>query len=563
VTRRETPRRRTRGCIVAFAGIVCSVALSCAADELPPSPIDQSPTGTGATSGYDPPGNPTPPRDACREIDPGSTDDGSGTDDGGFKFDVGADSDADGIQFTLTCDDVRNTQTNLGCEFWAVDLPNDSRGTDASPPAADQQFSIVVANASSLDPAHVAVYLGAEEVTPLESVEVPVNGTYVFELDPTSSIDPTGNSYDGVAFRIASDVPITAYQFNPLDNEIEVYSNDASLLFPAHAMAADYTAITGYAVMLAMSQDDPDAVNAGAFVTVVGIEDGTTFDVYPTAELYDGATESLRLDRGRVITLLSAGTDDGNLSGTRIAADRPIAVFAGNVATIEPFSSSTVCCADHMEHQMLPLESWGTAYAVAPPPAPTGGDNDPANYRVTASFDGTRFEYCQDAPPGAPGGLDAYETAEFESNQPFTIRSTDRDKPFAIVQLLESTRATGRNDLLGDPAMIALPAAAQFQRKYVFAVPSGYEADFVTLVTRGLGDVKLDGESIPASAFSELAVLRGVMHHYAHVGVEAGSHRVEATIPMAITVVGYDTAVSYGFTGGLGLNVIAPPPPAP
>jgi hypothetical protein len=532
--------------------------VACSEEDLPPPPLHEG-NGTGSTDGggdgplpEDPPGN-----EACREADP---DAGDGTDTGGgFKFDVGAE-DGGGFDFPVTCEDVDASDTNLGCVFWAVDLPNDSRGTDMSPPAADQQFAIVVANASSLESANVSVYLGAEAETPLSTVEVPVDGTHVFELDP-QSIDPLQNSYDGVAFRVESDVPITAYQFNPLDNEIEVYSNDASLLFPDHAMAKDYTSVTGNAVLLGMSPDDPDAVNAGAFISVVGMEDGTLVDIFPTAALYDGPVKDVIVDRGRVVTFLSDGTDTGNLSGTRIATSRPAAVFSGNVATIEPYSRGD-CCADHLEHQMLPLEAWGTAYAVAAPPNSTGDGNDLAVYRITGAYHDTELEYCPTPPPGAPQSVGAYETATFETNRSFTVFSKDDDKPFAITQFIESTVATGRDDMLGDPAMIALPAALQFQRKYVFAVPSGYEVDFVTVVSRGLGDVELDGSSIPDEDFSDLAVLAGVLYRYAHVEVGPGSHTIESTVPIGITVVGYDTAVSYGFPGGLGLKVIAIPPNA-
>jgi len=531
--------------------------VACSEEELPQSPV-QGGNGTGTTDGGDGPLPEDPPgNDACREADP---DPGDGTDsDGGFKFDVGSPDDG-GFDFPVTCDDVDASDTNLGCVFWAVDLPNDSRGTDMSPPAADQQFAIVVANASSLESANVSVYLGAETDSSLSTVEVPVDGTHVFDLDP-QSIDPLQNSYDGVAFRVESDVPITAYQFNPLDNEIEVYSNDASLLFPDHAMAKDYTSVTGNAVLLGMSEDDPDAVNAGAFISVVGMEDGTIVDVFPTASLYDGEVKDVIVDRGRVVTFLSDGTDIGNLSGTRIATSKPVALFSGNVATIEPYSRGE-CCADHLEHQMLPLEAWGTSYAVAAPPNSEGDSDDLAVYRITGAYHDTELEYCPTPPPGAPESVDAYETATFETNKSFTVFSKDDDKPFAITQFIESTVATGRDDMLGDPAMIALPAATQFQRKYVFAVPSGYEIDFVTVVSRGLGDVTLDGSSIPEEDFSELAVLSGVLYRYAHVKVGPGSHTIESSVPIGITVVGYDVAVSYGFPGGLGLKVIAVPPNA-
>lgn len=521
--------------------------MGCAAEPLPPSVADDGGTDD------DGPEMDLPP-DPCAASSGGG--DGPGMEDGGpVKFDVGSDE----FEFPKTCAEVVDTQTNIGCEFWAVDLPNDWRGTDSSPPAADQQFAVVVANASSIDPANVAIYL-ADQDTPLVEGIVEVDETFEFQLDP-QSIDPQQNTTDGLAFRIESDIPITAYQFNPLDNQMPVYSNDASLLFPSHVLADDYAAVTGDAVFLSMHEDDLNPAPAGAFVSVVATEDDTMVDIFPSATLFPGETEGIILDRGRVFTVLSdANSTDNNLSSTRVIADKPVAVFAGNVATVEPIEELDICCADHLEHQMLPFEAWSDGYAVAPPASPNTG-NDPAVYRITAAFDDTELVWCPARPEGAPWTLHGLQTDKFESSKPFTVKSRDPEKPIAITQFLESNSAIMKGGRPGDPAMISLPAAAQFQYKYVFAVPKGYSHNYVTVVARGTGDLELDGEVVPAEDFTNLAVIDGVMHTYVHRAVEDGSHRIEADVPIGITVVGYDDAVSFGFPGGVGLKVIAPTPP--
>lgn len=527
------------------------VALGCASEKSNLSPVSGSGDGstdTGTDGEVD---------DPCAVSGGGDGDGTAGTggmDGGPVKFDVGA----DGFEFPKTCAQVAQTQTNLGCEFWAVDLPNDWQGTFQSPPAADQQFSIVVANASSLQPANVAVYLGAA-ADPIAEAVVDVDGTHTFDLDP-QSIDPQQNTTDGVAFRVESDIPVTAYQFNPLDNQVPVYSNDASLLFPTPVLGEDYAAVTGDGVWLSADADDIDPEPAGAFVSVVATEDDTVVDVFPSGDVLPGPTEGIVLDRGQVFTVLSdVEGDDSNLTGTRVIADRPIAVFAGNVATVEPIELAE-CCADHLEHQMLPFEAWSTSYAVAPPPGPTGGD-DRAVYRITAALDDTELQWCPLRPEGAPVVADALRHYAFESSKPFTVRSKDPDKPIAITQFLESNRAIDDAGQPGDPSMIAVPAAAQFQYKYVFAVPGGYAHGFVTIVSRGAGTITLDGEPLDEDELSDLAVIDGVMHRYVHRELEAGAHRVEAEVAIGITVVGYDQAVSFGFPGGVGLRVIASSPP--
>jgi hypothetical protein len=546
VRARLEPGRRRAAVTVAVVAAVLGTSACRSPEQHPPSAVE----GDGGSD--DAGSDEGPPEDPCA-VGGGSGEGGGAEDEGPVKFDVGTGE----LEFPTTCADVAETTTNLGCEFWAVDLPNDWQGTPMSPPAADQQFAVVVANASALEPAQIEVFL-ADGDTPIASGEVEVDATREFALDP-QSIDPQQSSSDGFAFRIASSVPVTAYQFNPLDNQVPTYSNDASLLFPTHALAEDYAAVTGDAVYIAHGEDDPDPEPAGAFVAIVATQDDTMVDVFPTGTIHPTQTEGVLLDRGRVLTILSdaAATDD-NLSGTRVIADRPVAVFSGNVATVEPIEDLK-CCADHLEHQMLPMEAWSTGYAVAPPPGPAGGD-DPAVYRITAAFDDTELTWCPTRPAGAPSVLDGLETVDFETDGAFTVR-TDDDRPIAITQFLLSNTAIVPEGQPGDPAMIALPAADQFQSKYVFAIPAGYELNFVTILARDRGEIRLDGELVPEADAVEAGVLQGRMHRYVHRTVGVGSHRVEAEVPIAVTVVGYGQAVSYGFPGGVGLRVVAATPP--
>ncbi|MEM6994940.1 MAG: IgGFc-binding protein, partial [Myxococcota bacterium] len=453
---------------------------------------------------------------------------------------------------------VQEELSNLGCEFWAVDLPNDYRGTPMSPPAAEQQFAVVVANASALMPATVSIFIGADDV-PVATEMVPTGGIFEFALDPLD-IEPRESSADGLAYRVESDVPITAYQFNPLDNQVEVYSNDASLLLPVHALGVEYTAVTGNAILLSMGEGDPRPVNAGAFISVVATEDDTFVEVSPRTALVGGPAEAT-LNRGEVLTVVSSvqGANNGNLSGSRITSDRPVAVFGGNVATAVP-ANQTNCCADHLEHQLPPHSSWGTAYGVAPPPSPVSDVPDAAIYRITGAFDGTELRYCPTMPVGAPQTLDAGDTAVFQTALAFTVEA-DPDKPFAVTQFLQSYQALS-DDQPGDPAMLVIPSLGQLQRRYSFAVPAGYAENFVTIVTRGTPDVAIDGEPVDVLLFRPVGIARGQEHFFASIPVETGAHLVEAEVPVGITVMGFGDAVSYGYPGGAGLRVIALPPTA-
>lgn len=469
-------------------------------------------------------------------------------------------------------------KSNQGCEFWAVDLPNVwDDPLNNNPAAEDMQFAVVVANTSDEAEATVGVFQGNSTTASFAATLAP-GATQEFLLDPLN-IAPRSNSTNGVAYRIQSDIPITAYQFNPLDNVNPVFSNDASLLLPTHVLAEDYTAVTGDGIRL---NTGSIVDNSGSFVSMVATEDSTTIQAFPTAPIYPGAT-SVTINRGAVWTLVSndssaAFAGQGNLSGTRITADKPIAVFSGNVATIEPqpVQGTLGCCADHMEHQMPPLVAWGNAYAAAPVPAPalqTASGSDRTAYRITGGYDGTSLQYSPVAPPGAPTTINAYQTVRFETNQPFTVKTTDPDKAFTITQFIlsgEAARAApspiGTNGHPGDPAMIVIPAAAQFQETYIFLVPLGYEYNYVTVYRPEGAFVSLDGNDVTNDAgWTTLGVIDATTWQFNHFLLSTGQHRVDGGEDgtLGIVSVGYSQAVSYGFPGGSGVEYISIPPPPP
>jgi len=458
-----------------------------------------------------------------------------------------------------SCDDVEDLPTNQGCEFWAVDLPNVSQAPLTTTPH-DQQFAVVVTNSLPEQSANVEVFVGSG-ATAIESGVVPSNTMRVFQL-PSMNITPGTTSADGTAYRIQADVPITAYQFQPLDNTNPVYSNDATILFPTHVLDGDYTAITADATLAGADAFSASDDNTGAFVSVVATEDGTTVTLFPTAELHPGNVTDVVLDRGQVLTAISSqrgAPTFGNLSGSRVVADAPVAVFSGSVATSEP-STNVACCADHVEHQMLPLTAWGTSYIAAPAASATGTGDDESLFRITGAADGTVLEYSPAPPAGAPTSIDAYETIAFITSAAFSVRSPG-EEPFALSQFLLSNQYFPALSRPGDPTMMLLAAVEQFQDRYVFLLPQGYTTNVVTVVAPMDAAITLDGAGI--GAFTAAGQVDGVAYGYVHVSADAGPHVMESEMPFGIIVSGHANDVSYGYVGGSGVAKIAEPPPPP
>lgn len=494
---------------------------------------------------------------------PGTADGGSeDTHDISGKLDVG-----NGIGNARTCEAVSFIATNAGCEFWAVDLPNiwEPSSPYSLNVASDQQFAVVVANIADDVNAHVSVFVGTE-ATALEEATVGPLGTYAFLLPSSLQLDPVANG-GGTAFRVESDVPITAYQFQPLDNVTPVYSNDATSLLPAHVLQTDYIAVTdfGREVNVYPSGWTETAVPAGAFVTVVATEDETRVDLFPTEVLVDGGWQGIRLNRGNTFTIISDPSNvaviDGSLSGTRVIADKPVAVFSGNIAAGVP-AGATECCLDHVEHQLLPTVAWGTRYVAAPPPDPDViTSNDPVVVRLVGAYDDTPLVYPAGKPAGAPDTIHAHQDIELSTTEPIIVESSDEAKPFSLTQYLYNSGEANPGGEMGDPAMIVVPAVEQLMDRYVFLAPYGYRTNVVTIVAPAGAEVTLDDG--PVGSFATIGDSGGVTWTYARVEIEAGAHVVSADMPVGVTIVGYDRQVSYAYAGGSAVDVIHDAPPAP
>lgn len=467
---------------------------------------------------------------------------GEGLDDGsegGSGRDVASDQAP-----TLTCADAAASQSGLGCEFWAVDLPNVPAGPGTAPD--DLPFVVAIANPRSGHYAKVRVAVGAID-TPIEVLELGPGEAQTLAL-PSMSIPQHSTGIGELAYRVTSDSPVAVIQFNPLAGETS--SSDASTLLPTHRLRTEYTAVTGNGLWFASSFSF-----AGAFVSVVATEDDTIIDVFPSwHNLAPGDLAAVHLDRGEVFTTLSQSNiplpqlpyEQAELTGSRVVASRPVAVFSGNVSTQEPIGT---CCADHLEEQLAPTGEWGTAYLAVPPPGADAeqGGGDPAVYRVVATTDGTPLSYWPEAPEGAPATIDADQTVRFETEGALWVTSDDPSKPISMTQFLLSNHAMGGGSRPGDPAMLALPDRARFARSHVVFSPEAFADNFVTIVRVAGSDVTLDDDLLEHGDWRGAPPYAGVAYEYASLPVDAGVHEIRCDAACSVIAVGYGDDVSYGY----------------
>ena len=145
------------------------------------------------------------------------------------------------------CSEASQKRSNVGCEYFAVDLDNAVINDTLN--AAAQQFAVVISNPQTDVATDVVIEQddsapGAKNAPKsIATASIPPFSLRVFRLGPRE-VDgsPPGEFNTGThtaltrhAYRIHSTFPVVAYQFNPLEN-VNVFSNDASLLKPTEAL---------------------------------------------------------------------------------------------------------------------------------------------------------------------------------------------------------------------------------------------------------------------------------------------------------------------------------------
>ncbi|MEC8023091.1 MAG: IgGFc-binding protein [Myxococcota bacterium] len=478
-------------------------------------------------------------------------------------------------------------KTNAGCDFVAIDLEN---GVSETNDAQNAQFAVIASNTSADGAANVTVTMPNGQTM---TKSVAPQSLEKFELPATWSLSGTGVSNS--AFRVTSDRPITLYQFNPLSNE-GVFSNDASVLLPTSSNGNEYYVVTkpsngnfsGYFTIIATSEGDTEV----KFTPKAGTAAGNGIP-----PVFPGTSHILTLGKGQVLNVATEAPGQ-DLTGSFIKTNKPVAVMSGHVAS----TTADKCCADHLEQQMAPVNTWAKEYVIGRS-QPRGKESD--YIRVVASQNATTVSLTPAVSLPSTKTLNAGEFWEFKTNTDVKVSG---DKPIMVAQLLASSQEISEygidctpatncgfmytcqqvdpllgtsmcrppncatvNDCpgghvcmqvdpiglspnvcypIGDPALILAVPIAQWQNEYVFLTPDSYIEDYVTIVTNEGTDVTLDGITLPSNSF---VTVSGTSYKAYRQRVIDGVHRISATGPVSITVYGYDKDVSYGYPGGLGL----------
>ena len=502
------------------------------------------------------------------------------------------------------CAIAARDRSNIGCEYWAVDLDNAENSTDW---AAAAQFAVVVVNLSDLYASEVRIEIDEAEpgqphaLREIDRAGIPPLDLHVFHL-PRWDVD--GDNAEGVdddpqtglsrrVYRVKSTTPVVAYAFNPIE---QAFSNGAMVLLPTTALDNEYYTV-GWPPANPMAIPGLLEHPNRAYVTIVGVADGTTVHVTPTYDIFAGVgqpgahilpvdavpagTEAVfTLDQFDVLNLETramTGVRDTvpDLTGTLVTATdstgapAPVAVFTGvDLAVVGgmtlPDGTTADCCAEFMGAQITPVSTMGNNFVVSRSPVrarPGSGWTEYDHYRVLAVRPDTRVT------TSLPGDLADFtlgrgEWREFETRDGFVLHA---DPPVHVVQFISSMEQCydWRPEAGGDGDMMYVPPVEQRRTNYIFTTGVGFSENWAVVSMPEGAVATIDGRDVASTCSPSYTdgEIEGVTYRAYHCEIEDGRHDVvsvpppgsDAALPIGVFVYGYYAAGSYSYPAGSNL----------
>jgi len=533
---------------------------------------------------------------------------------GGMQVDTcSGDTVCSGGECKTPCEAAAGTPSNVGCDFWSVDLDNEPGN------AARETYAVVIANNNDA-PAGVRVTKNIGRVgepmneVVVTSVDVPARGVTRIDL-PQREVDGTmgqqgtvymqdagsGTFVSSHAYHLVTNLPVVAYQFNAIR---QAFSNDASTLIPQQALGTHYD-VVGFPTANPCGTPVGDPLHIPGIpdhtaITVVATQDNTQVTLHPTQRITASGGDSgiaiAQTDPGTPIVVVLnrydvanfeswqpevpiiqcislAMTYNGDQTGSVVTSDKPVVVFtaherglglgdAQNVSHSPNWdpANGDFCCTEHFEEQLFPTTALGREFAVARSAVRSTDPTwkEPDIYRLLATENGTTVTTNLPAPDNL-FTLNQGEHHDFSSQTGFALSAT---AAVELVKVLVPQQYIP-DGFIGDPSFALHPAAEQFRKEYVFLVPDTWQDNYMVLSRPAGVNIMFDGMPLGNGEFDgcytgPIGVVAGTMYDQITCKLTEGKHNLSADMPIGLMVFGYYSVGAYSFAGGSDVKIINP-----
>ena len=366
----------------------------------------------------------------------------------------------------------------------------------------------------------------------------------------------------------------------------EVASNDAYLALPVIPRPVG----TSYEFIAASILGDSGTVDQAkdSVALIIGTENDTEIILEPSTiithpfapavtnnQFIPGAPVQFRtvtIQRFQTFYLQVRG---GDISGTRIIANKPISVFSGHECANIPLRSEPC---DIVIEQLQPIDTWG-AEVVTVPLRTRSGDV----LKVFASQDSTTVNVTY---TDINSGMVTSDSFSFTLNRNGfrelggdSLNATGAIGDFALIQsnnpiaVFQFSRSFTTDNILSDPFMLSVPSCEQYRDSYA-VVTAPFDPSIEGTITGRVAYVNYTNIAVPAEYFnaslitvnnnpinpSEFRPIRradnSIWGYGAQLLLDEGAQVIRHQDPnaaLSITLYGFSNQQSWGCAGGTGL----------
>ena len=398
------------------------------------------------------------------------------------------------------------------------------------------------------------------------------------EIIVSDSIQPsTTERFKGIHIKTKNGKKVVIFGQNE-----EIASNDAYLALPVVTLPAGRP----HEYIVASVYGDSGSIQQAkdSVALIVGTENDTEIIIKPSVIIPNGFAPAetghhfvpglpdylnkITIQRFQTFYLQVRG---GDISGTRITANKPISVYSGHECANVPLSSRPC---DMLIEQIPPTDTWGSEIVTIPLKTKEGGDI----IKIMASQDATRVNVTHtNIDDGTVTKSESFilNGGQFKELLIKDFSLIKCDHPIEVFQFARSFKADGV--LQSDPLMLLVPPYKQYRNSYAVAT-APFEPSIAGTVRGRVAYANYTNIAVPAEYFNASLLIinnkmanpsdfkpirsadNSIWGYGAQLVLDEGAQVIQHQNPnavLSVTLYGFSNQQSWGCTGGIGLAPIA------
>ena len=257
----------------------------------------------------------------------------------------------------------------------------------------------------------------------------------------------------------------------------------------------------------------------------------------------------------------------GDISGTRIIANKPISVFSGHECANVPLNSEPC---DMLIEQIPPIDTWGSVVVTVPLKTKKGGDI----IKIIASQDATTVNVTRtniDHGMVTRNPRFILNAGQFKEIVVTEFSLIQSNHPIGVFQIGRSFGAD--NVIISDPLMLLVPPYEQYLNSYAVAT-APFEPSITGSISSRVAYINYTNIAVPAEFFSASSIIvnnksvnasdfkpirradNSIWGYGAQLLLDEGAQIIKHDDPnavLSVTLYGFSNQQSWGCIGGIGL----------